>query len=125
MRQAVIVLNLPVTFLTGNFAVDVPLMVEQNVFRHVVHFLPGCGCLGVVIFMLLLDPGMFFDDIIMTVQALFHWRDAGLIGVGHIGMAVLALDLLNAAMHRMAEGNRLLRSESTLRPGPENIDKGG
>ncbi len=124
VRQAVIVLNLPVAFLAGNFAVDVPLMVEQNVLGDVVDFFPGRGCFGVVIFMLLLDPGMFFDNVIMAVQALLHRRYAGVIRICHIGMAVLALDLLDTAMHSMAEGNRLFRAECTPRPCPEHVDKG-
>jgi len=35
------VLNLPVAFLAGNLAVDVPLMIEQDVFGHIVDFFPG------------------------------------------------------------------------------------
>lgn len=41
VRQAVIVLNLSVALLTGNFAIDVPLMIEQDVLGHIVDFLPG------------------------------------------------------------------------------------
>ena len=52
-------------------------MVEQHVFRYVVYLDPGRGGLGVEIPVLLLDPGMFFDDIVMAVQTLFHRRNAG------------------------------------------------
>ena len=42
VRQAVIVLNLSVALLAGNFAVDVALMIEQDMFGHIVDFFPGC-----------------------------------------------------------------------------------
>jgi len=124
VRQPVKVLNLPVAFPAGNFAVDMPLMIEQDMLGHIVYFLPGSGCLGVVILMLLLDPGMFFYDIVMAVQTLFHRRNARVIGIGHIRMTVLALDLLDAAVHGVAEGDRLFRSEFAPRPLPKNIDEG-
>ena len=38
-------------------------------------------------------------------------------------MAVLALDLLDATVHIVAEGDRLFRAETARRPLPENIDK--
>ena len=76
VRQSLNVLNLPVAFLAGNFAVDVPLMVKQDVLGHIVYFHPGGGGLGVEVFVLLLDPGMFFDDVIMAVQTLLHRRNA-------------------------------------------------
>ncbi len=76
VRQPLQVLNLPVAFPAGNFTVDMPLMIEQDVLGHIVDFHPGGGGLGVEILMLLLDPGMFFDDIVMAVQTLFHRRNA-------------------------------------------------
>ena len=77
VRQPVKVLNLPVAFPAGNFAVDMPLMIEQDVLGHIVDFLPGSGCSGVVILMLLLDPGMFFDDIVVAVQTFSYCRYTG------------------------------------------------
>ena len=112
VRQSLNVLNLTVTFLAGNFAVDVPLMVEQDVLGHIVNLFPGSGGLGIEVFVLLLDPGMFFDNIIMAVQTLFHRWNAGMIGIGNIGMTVLALNLFDAAVHRMAEGDRLFRAKT-------------
>ncbi len=60
----------------------------------------------------------------MAMQTLFHRRNPGVIGIGYIGMAVLALNLLDAAVNRVAEGNRLFRSESASRPPPKNVSKG-
>jgi hypothetical protein len=74
--QSLNVLNLTVAFLAGNFAVDVPLVIEQDMLGHIIYFHPGGRGLGVEVFVLLLDPGMFFDDVIMAVQTLFHRRNA-------------------------------------------------
>ena len=41
VRQTVIVLNLSVALLAGNFAVDVALVIEQNVLGDIVDLLPG------------------------------------------------------------------------------------
>ena len=123
VRQPLNVLNLTVAFLAGDFAVDVSLMIEQDMLGHIVDFFPGSGCSVVEILMFLLNPGMFFDDIVMAVQTLFHRWNARMVGVGNIGMTVLALDLLDAAMHRVAERYRLFRSESEPRPGPKYINK--
>ena len=76
VRQSLNVLNLTVAFLAGNFTVDMALMIEQDMLGHIVDFFPGSGGLAIEILMLLLDPGMFFDDIIMAVQTLFHRRNA-------------------------------------------------
>ncbi len=79
----------------------------------------------VEIFMFLLDLRVSFDDVIVAVQTFFHRGNAREIGVGHVGMAVLALDLLDATVHIVAEGNRLLRAKTVRRPHPEYIDKSG
>ena len=70
------VFHLSMAFPAGNFTVDMALMVEQNMLGYIVYFHPGGGSLGVEVFMLLLNPGMFFDDIIMAVQTFFHRRNA-------------------------------------------------
>ena len=74
--QSLNVLNLTVAFLAGNFTVDMALMIKQDMLGHIVDFFPRSRGLGVEILMLLLDPGVFFDDIIMAVQTLFHRRNA-------------------------------------------------
>ena len=75
-RQAVHILNRTVAFPAGDFFVNMALMVEQDVFRHVVDLDPGRWCLGVEIFMFLLDLRVLFNNIIVAVQTLFHRRDA-------------------------------------------------
>ena len=113
--QPLQIFDLPVTFPAGDFVVDVTLVVEQNVFRYVVYLHPGRGGLGVEILVLLLDPGMFFDDIVMAVQTLSHRRNAREIGIGNVGVAILALNLFNPAVDVVTERNRLLGSQSGVR----------
>jgi hypothetical protein len=79
--------------------------------------------LGVEILVLLLDPGVFFNNIVVAMQTLFHRGNARKIRVGYIGVAILALDLLDATVHIVAEGDRLFRAETVCGPDPENIDK--
>jgi len=75
-RQALQIFNLTVAFQAGDLFVYMALVVEQYMFCHIVYFHPGCRGLGVEIFVFFLDLGMFFNNIIMAVQALFHRRDA-------------------------------------------------
>jgi hypothetical protein len=120
-------LHLTVTFLTGNFTVNVALVIEQHVLGHIIDFDPGRRCVGVKVFVLLYYPGMFGDNVIMAMQAFFHRRDAGMIGISHIGVAVLALDLLYSAVDIVAEGDGLLRPDSAVRQfiKQENKDRNG
>ena len=113
--QPLKVLHLTVAFGAGDFAVDVPLVIKQHVFGHIIELYPGRWCFGVKVFVFLFYPGMVGDNIIMAVQAFFHRRDSGMIGIGHIGVAVLALDLLDPAVNIMAERDGLLRSDGALR----------
>ena len=104
------VLHLAVALLTRYLLVDVPLMVEQDVLGHVVHFCPGGRLLGVEIFVFLLNPGVLFNNVVVAVQTLFHRRHSRKIGVGHIRMAILALNLFDAAVDIVAERYGLFRA---------------
>jgi hypothetical protein len=115
MRQTLQVLYLSVAFGAGNFAVDVPLVIKQHVFGHIIKLYPGCWRIGVKILVFLFNPGMVGDDIIMAVQTFFHRRDSGMIGIGHVGVAVLTLDLLDPTVNIMAERDGLLRSDGAIR----------
>jgi len=103
------------TFPASNFAVDVALMIEQYMLCHVIHFYPGCRRLRIEVAMLDLDPGMVDNYIFMTVQAFFNRRYSGVIGIRHIRVAVLALNLFDPAVNIMAERDGLLRSDGSLR----------
>ena len=114
LRQTLRFPHLTVTFLTGNFFVYMALVIKQHVFGHIIDFYPGCGRIGVKIFVFLFYPGMIGNYIVMAVQAFFHRRDSGMIGIGHEGVAVLTLDLFDPAVDSMAERDRLLRSDGTI-----------
>jgi hypothetical protein len=114
LRQTLRFPYLAVTFLTGNFLVYMALVIKQHVFGHIIDFYPGCGCIGVKISVFLLYPGMIGNYIVMTVQAFFHRWYSGMIGIGHEGVAVLTLDLLDPAVDSMAERDRLLGSDGTI-----------
>ena len=75
-RQPLKVFYQSVAVPAGDFVVDMTLMVEQNVFRYVVYLHPGRGGLGVEILVLLLDPGVFFNNIVVAMQTLFHRGNA-------------------------------------------------
>ena len=62
-----------------------------------------------------LDPWMVGNNIFMAVQAFFNRRYSGMIGISHIGVTVLALDLFDPAVNIMAERDGLLRSDGSLR----------
>lgn len=115
LGQALKVLHLTVTFGTGDFAVNMALVIKQHVFGHIIDFYPGRCRIGVKVFVFLFYPGVFGNNIFMAVQAFFHCRDSGMIGIGHVGMAILALDLFNPAVNIVAEGNRLLGSNGAIR----------
>ena len=51
----------------------------------------------------------------MAVQTFFHCRYSGMIGIGHIRVAILTLDLLDTAVHIVAERDGLFRSAGALR----------
>lgn len=115
LGQALKVLHLTVTFGTGDFAVNMALVIKQHVLGHIIDFHPGRRCIGVKVFVFLFYPGMVGNDILMAMQALLHRRYSGMIGIGHIGVAILALDLFNPAVNIVAEGNRLLGSNGAIR----------
>ena len=103
VRQPVQVLNLTVALLAGYIFVNMPLMVEEDVLRQVVDLTPRGRGVGVEIFMFLLNPGMLFDDVVMAVQTQFHRRQSRKIGVGHVRVAILALNLFDTAVDVVAE----------------------
>lgn len=123
-RKPLEVLYLSVAFLAGDVAVNMPLMIEQHMFGHIVDFNPRRWRVGVKILVFLFYPGVLGNNILVTVQALFHRRHTGMIGISHIGMTVLALDLFDPAVDIMAERDRLSRSDASLRPRIEKENKG-
>ena len=65
-------LHRAVALLTGDLLPYVALMIEQHMLRNIVHFLPRSGDSVVEVPVLLLDPGMFGNDVLVAVETLFH-----------------------------------------------------
>ena len=112
IRQPLHVLDFSVTFPAGNAGVDMALMIEKYMLGYIIHLNPGGWGLRVEIRVLFLDLRVLLNDIIVTVQAFFHWGYARKMWVGDVGVAVLALYLFYAAVYIMAEGDRLFRAET-------------
>jgi hypothetical protein len=104
-------LNHPVALPTGNGLLYVPLVVEEDMLREIIGLHPGRWDAVVVIPVLLLDLGMTGDDVLMAIEALLHRGQSRVQGTFHIGMAELALDLLDPAVDPVAEGYGLFRTE--------------
>jgi hypothetical protein len=98
-----------VAFLAGNLLPYVPLMIGQYVLVEVVHPSPWSRRIVVEVPVLLLNPGMVGDDVLVTVQTFFHRREPRVIGIADIGVTVEALDLLYPHMNLVAERNWLFR----------------
>ena len=122
--QAVQVLYLAVTLPAGNLAVDMALMIKQHMFCNIINFYPGGRCLGVEITMFHFNPRVICNDVIMAVQAFFHRRNPRVVGITHIRVTVLALYLFDAAVHIVAERDRLFRTETGGCRGIIQINKG-
>jgi hypothetical protein len=103
-------LHRAVALLTGNLLPYVALMIEQYMLREVVHPLPGSRGLVVEIPVLLLDPGMVGNDVLVTVQTLFHRWQSRVVGVAHIRVTVKALDLFDPNMQLVAKRYGLFRA---------------
>ena len=108
--ESVLGLHRAVALLTGKILSYVSLMIKQYVLRNIVHFLPRSGDLVVEVPVLFLNPGVVGNDVLVTVQALFHRWQSRVVGVAHIRVTVKALDLLDPNMQLVAEGYRLFRS---------------
>jgi hypothetical protein len=113
-----------VTLFTGNLTVDMPLVIEDHMLGQIIDLYPWRRCLSVEIAVLYLNPGMLGDDVIVAMEAFFNRGKARKVGVGHIRMTVLTLNLFDAAVHIMAEWDRLLRTDSQRWGFEEKIDKG-
>ena len=103
-------LHWAVALLTGNLLLYVALMIEQYMLREVVYPLPGSRRLVVEVPVLFLNPGMVGNDVLVTVETLFHRWQSRVIRIAGIGMTKGTLDLLYPHMNLMAERNRLLRT---------------
>ena len=104
-------LHLAVAFLAGQFLFNVSFMVEKDKLWNIVDLDPRRWSVGVVIFVLLLNPRKLFYDVVVAIQAFLHRRNSGKFGAIHIGMAELALDILYTGVDPVAEWYGLLGAD--------------
>ena len=71
--EPVLGLHSTMTLLTGEIFPYVSLMIKQYMLRKVVHFLPRSGGLVVEVPVFFLNPGVVGNDVLVTVETLFHW----------------------------------------------------
>ena len=104
-------LHRTVAFLASKIFPYVPLMIKQYMLGKVVHFLPRCGGLAVEVPVLFLNPGMFGNNILVTVQTLLHRWQSRVVGITHIGVTVEALDLFHPDVQLVTERYGLFRAD--------------
>ena len=122
-RNPIHILDLSVAFFAFEVSFDVPLVVEQNMFRKIESLLPWCRGLGVKIFVFLLNPRMIGNDIIVTIEAFFNRRQPRMDRPSHIRVAELALNRLDTGMDPVTERNGLFRADTCRRRGIKKIEK--
>ena len=68
-------------------------------------------------------PRVIGNDVIVAVQAFCDRRYPRVVGVSHVRVAILTLNLFDPAVNVVAERNGLFRAEAFLGPAIENINK--
>lgn len=117
------ILDFSVAFYALDIFFDVPLVVEQNMLRNVEDLFPRRRGLGVEIFVLLLNPRMIGNDVVMTVETFFNRRQPRMNRPAHIRVAELALNRLDAGMDSVTERNGLFGSDIRRRRGIEKVQE--
>jgi hypothetical protein len=75
-RQALKVLDFTMAFLTSYLFINVALVIEKNMFGYIVDFYPWGTGFRIEILMLLQNPGMPGNDVVVAVQTFLHRRYA-------------------------------------------------
>jgi hypothetical protein len=115
--------HIPVAFIAGEFFLDMPLVVEKYVLRNVVDLDPWGRRLGIEIVVLLLNLGMFGDNVLMAVQTFLHWRNPRECRTTHVRVTELTLNLFHSGMNPMAERYGLCRTDVGCRWNIEIVEK--
>jgi hypothetical protein len=87
-----------VALLAGNFPVYMTLVIEQYMFREIVYFIPGRRGFRIVIPVFFLNPGVFWNDILMAMKTFFNRRNSRVIGIRGIGVTIYTLNLFNPSV---------------------------
>jgi len=113
--------HIPVAFLAGEFFHDMPLVVEKYVLRNVVDLDPWGRRLCIEIVVLLLNLGMFGDNVLMAVQTFLHWRNPRECRTTHVRVTELTLNLFHPGMNPVAERDGLGRADIFYRRNVEIV----
>ncbi len=104
-------LHFAMAFRARNLFLNVPLVIEQNMFGQIIGFFPGRRRSRVEIPVFFLYPEMIGNNVFVAMQAFFNRRKTRMPGITHIRVAILALNVFDPGMDPMTEGNRLLRPD--------------
>ncbi len=113
-NQAIPFLYIPMAYRTIDVFLDVPLVIELNVIRHIKNPNPGDRIFLLIVQLQLPDLWMLGNDVFMAEQALPHRRNAGLSGSLHKGVAEPTTDSLDPCMDPVAEIYRLLWADGSM-----------
>ena len=104
---------------------DMGDVVEEDKVRNPVNPDPGNRLSAIKMLLFLYDLGVMGNDVLMTVEALFHRRNPRVGGALHAGMAKPAGNLLHPGMDPVAEVNGLLGADISLRIEIVKVGHGG
>ncbi len=99
------------------------LVIEKGMLRNVIDLHPWSGFPVIEIPVLLLDLGVFGNNVFMAVETLFHRRKSWISRVAHVRVAELTLNLFDAGMDPMAERDRLLGTDVRCRRNVKIVKK--
>ena len=104
-------LNFPVALDARDVLFNVPLVVEQNVFRQIKGFFPRGRRFRVEILMFFQYLRMFRNNVIVAVKTFFHRGQSRVYGSTRVRVAEIAVDGLDPRVQPVAEGYGLLRAD--------------
>jgi hypothetical protein len=112
--------NLPMAFSTGHAFPDMTLVVKESKLRNIVNLYPRYRRLRLKIPMLFSYFRMVGNNVLVTIETLFHRRYPRKGGAIHIRVTKLTGYSLYSRMHLMAKRYRLFSTDTFF---PEKVKK--
>jgi len=113
--QAIEFLYVTMALDTIHITANMRLVIEFDMIRNIKDSNPGYRCLRVEVPPLLYDLGVLRNNRAMAEKALLDGRNTGILRSVHKGVAESTTDFLDPCMNPMAEIDRLLRSNRSVR----------
>ena len=113
--QTIEFLNVSMALDTIHLASNMQLVIEFNMIRNIKDSNPKYRCLRVEVPPLLYNLGMLRNNRPVAEKALLDERNPGILRSVHKGVAESTTDFLDPCMNPMAEIDRLLRSNRSVR----------